>query len=173
MCGYQCNVHDCYILGKLTTIFLLFPLLSSFLSSPPFSSPLSYLPVLYSFIPSPLLASPFSLITSLFLSSLSTSPIISPTTSSPLSCFLIYYFLLSSCLPPPPPLLIPPLLSSARLMMCGTAWVRCCRLRETLPLPPSVSSLPWSWRPAAPFCPSPSYPEHYETFTLTVIASLL
>lgn len=61
------------------------------------------------------------------------------------------------------PLLLSPLLSSVRLMMCGTVWARCCRLRETLPLPQSVSSPLWSWRPAAPSCHSPSYPEPYET----------
>lgn len=57
----------------------------------------------------------------------------------------------------------PPLLSSVRLMTSGTVWVKCCRLRVMLQLPPSVSLLPWSWRPAAPYCPSPSSPEHYET----------
>lgn len=48
-------------------------------------------------------------------------------------------------------------------MTCGTAWARFCRLRETRPLPPSVSSPPWSWRPAAPSCRSPSSPEPCET----------
>lgn len=73
------------------------------------------------------------------------------------------------------PVLIARFLSAARPMTCGTAWARCCRLRGTPPPPPSVSSPPWSWRPAAPSCPSPSFPEHYETHvhTLTHTHSLL
>lgn len=55
-----------------------------------------------------------------------------------------------------------PLVSSARLTTCGTAWGRFCRPRGTRPQPPSASSRPWSWRPAAPSCPSPSFPERYE-----------
>lgn len=86
---------------------------------------------------------------------------LSPLPLSPtLVCVLLLSFPLLSSPPPSSPLL-----SSVRLMMCGTVWARCCRLREMLQLPPSVSSPPWSWRPAAPSCPSPSYPEHYETHT--------
>lgn len=49
--------------------------------------------------------------------------------------------------------------------MCGTVLARCCRLRETPPPPLSVFSPPWSWKPAAPSCPSPSFPERYEKNT--------
>lgn len=158
----QLNVLHYLIFLALSTFFFSFIISSVLSSSPyhPFCFSFSLLIYCLLLIITPLLSC-------LYLSSFPSTPCFPFITNhhiffSSLSTSLLF------------PAFVCVLLFSVRLMMCGTVWARCCRLRETLQLPPSVSSPPWSWRPAAPSCHSPSYPEHYETcsYSLSAVAQL-